>query len=68
VSQDAAAFRRPVRDFMTSRLETVAPSTPLPEILPIFEKGMVALVVEHGRFLGLITRIDVLNYLRRRAP
>jgi cystathionine beta-synthase len=53
---------------MTSRLETVAPTTPLPEILPIFEKGMVALVVEDGRFLGLITRIDVLNYLRRRAP
>ncbi|HVR04194.1 MAG TPA: CBS domain-containing protein, partial [Polyangia bacterium] len=68
VSQDPAAFRRPVRDFMTSRLETVAPTTPLPEILPIFEKGMVALVVEDGRFLGLITRIDVLNYLRRRAP
>jgi cystathionine beta-synthase len=68
VSQDPAAFRRSVRDFMTSRLETVAPSTPLPEILPIFERGMVALVVEDGRFLGLITRIDVLNYLRRRAP
>ncbi|HEX4403577.1 MAG TPA: CBS domain-containing protein, partial [Polyangia bacterium] len=68
VSQDAAAFRRPVRDFMTSRLETVAPTTPVADLLPIFEKGMVALVVEDGRFLGLITRIDVLNYLRRRAP
>ncbi len=68
VSQDAAAFRRPVRDFMTSRLETVAPATPVADLLPIFEKGMVALVVEDGRFLGLITRIDVLNYLRRRAP
>jgi cystathionine beta-synthase len=68
VSQDQTAFRRPVRDFMTSRLETVAPGTPLPELLPIFEKGMVALVVEDGRFLGLITRIDVLNYLRRKAP
>jgi cystathionine beta-synthase len=68
VSQDAAAFRRPVREFMTSRLETVAPATPVADLLPIFEKGMVALVVEDGRFLGLITRIDVLNYLRRRAP
>jgi cystathionine beta-synthase len=68
VSQDAAAFRRPVRDFMTSRLETVGPATPVPDLLPIFEKGMVPLVVEDGRFLGLITRIDVLNYLRRQAP
>jgi cystathionine beta-synthase len=68
VTEDAAAFRRPVRDFMTSRLETVPPATPVADLLPIFEKGMVALVVEDGRFLGLITRIDVLNYLRRRAP
>jgi cystathionine beta-synthase len=68
VTEDVAAFRRPVRDFMTSRLETVAPATPVADLLPIFEKGMVALVVEDGRFLGLITRIDVLNYLRRRAP
>jgi hypothetical protein len=29
---------------------------------------MVAIVVEEGRFLGLITRIDVLNYLRRKLP
>jgi cystathionine beta-synthase len=65
---DAAAFRRPVRDFMTSRLETVTPQTPALDLLPIFEKGMVAIVVEGGRFLGLITRIDMLNYLRRRAP
>jgi len=68
VSQDAGALRRPVRDFMTSRLETVGPGAPLSDLLPIFEKGMVALVVEDGRFLGLITQIDVLNYLRRRAP
>jgi cystathionine beta-synthase len=68
VSQDSTAFRRPVRDFMTRRLTTVAPLTPVAELLPIFEKGMVALVVDEGRFLGLITRIDMLNYLRRRAP
>ena len=34
--------------------------------MPIFEQGMVAIVVEGDRFLGLITRIDVLNYLRRK--
>ena len=67
VSQDPGAFRRPVSDFMTSRLETVGPATPVTDLLPIFEKGMVAIVVDEGRFLGLITRIDVLNYLRRRA-
>jgi cystathionine beta-synthase len=68
VSADPEAFRRPVRDFMTSRLETVGPATPVPDLVPIFDRGMVAIVVEEGRFLGLITRIDVLNYLRRRLP
>jgi cystathionine beta-synthase len=56
-----------VRDFMTSRLETVSPTTPVADLLPIFERGLVAILVESGRFLGLITRIDVLNYLRRKA-
>jgi cystathionine beta-synthase len=73
-SHDQAAFRQPVRTFMTSRLETVTPSTPVADLLPIFERGLVPILVdadvggvEGGRFLGLITRIDVLNYLRRRT-
>jgi cystathionine beta-synthase len=32
-----------------------------------FNKGHVAIVVDHGRFYGLITRIDVLNHLRNKA-
>ena len=35
-------------------------------MLPIFERGLVAIVLDGQRFLGLITRIDVLNYLRRK--
>jgi cystathionine beta-synthase len=34
-------------------------------LLPIFQRGHVAIVAEHGRFIGLITRIDLLNYLRK---
>jgi cystathionine beta-synthase len=67
-SRTSDAFRRPVKDFMSSRLTTVAPSAPVDSLLPIFDQGMVAIVVEGERFLGLITRIDVLNYLRRRLP
>jgi cystathionine beta-synthase len=65
VSRDEDAFRHAVRDYMTSRLVTLPPSTSVEELQPIFDRGMVAIVVEEGRFLGLITRIDVLNYLRR---
>ena len=34
--------------------------------LPIFETDKVAIVFDGETFLGLITRIDLLNYLRRR--
>ena len=35
--------------------------------MPIFERDRVAIVLDRGDFLGLITRIDLLNHLRRRA-
>jgi cystathionine beta-synthase len=66
ISRESSGFRQPVRDFMSSHLTTVAPTDPVESLLPIFRQGMVALVVEGDRFLGLITRIDVVNYLRRR--
>ncbi len=68
VSRDAAAFRHDVRRYMTSRLTTVPVSASVDALLPIFDAGMVALVVDEGHFLGLITRIDLLNYLRRSLP
>ena len=34
-------------------------------LFPIFQRDHVAIVAEHGRFVGLITRIDLLNYLRK---
>ncbi len=65
--EDSGAFRRPVNEFMTTRLTTVSPATPLRELLPLFERGLVPIVLNGGTFLGLVTRIDLLNYLRRRA-
>ncbi len=59
-------FGDPVRTAMTSRLETVPPSSPLESLLPIFDKGRVAIVRDGDAFFGLITRIDLLNHLRQR--
>lgn len=59
-------FRDPVRGAMTRKIETLPPATPLRDLMPIFEKGHVAIVRDGDAFLGLITRIDLLNYLRRR--
>ncbi|MGH8468889.1 MAG: CBS domain-containing protein [Gammaproteobacteria bacterium] len=51
---------------MTTRLQTVEPQTPIEDLFGIYEQGRVPIVVEEQKFLGLITRIDLLNYLRRR--
>lgn len=66
VGRDEGAYRKPVSGYMTSRLETVGPKTPVEELLPIFQRDRVPIVVEGERFLGLVTRVDLLNYLRRR--
>ena len=52
---------------MATRLETVTPATPLRELLPMFAAGPVPIVMDGDAFVGLVTRIDVLGYLRRRA-
>jgi cystathionine beta-synthase len=37
------------------------------ELMPIFVRDFVAIVKDGSKFLGLITRVDLLNYLRRKA-
>jgi cystathionine beta-synthase len=44
----------------------VPPDAKIDELVEIFARGLVAIVVDRGEFLGLITRIDLLNWLRRR--
>jgi cystathionine beta-synthase len=65
IMADAGGFRRPVREFMTGKLQTIPPKAPLQELLPIFDAGHVAIVADDGGFYGLITRVDVVSYLRR---
>jgi cystathionine beta-synthase len=64
---DPEQLRVAVRDVMTARLETVAPATPLRALAPLFAAGLVPIVMDGPRFVGLLTRIDVLGYLRRRG-
>ncbi|HEY1752621.1 MAG TPA: cystathionine beta-synthase [Caulobacteraceae bacterium] len=62
-----ARFQQPVAAAMTAKLNTVQSHQPLDALLPIFERDEVAIVLEGREFLGLITRIDLINYLRRAA-
>jgi cystathionine beta-synthase len=59
-------FAQPVTAAMERNLVTLSPNDPVEKLKDIFERGMVAIVVDGEEFLGLITRIDLLNWLRRR--
>jgi len=67
VAQSSASFNKPVRSAMVTDLAVVNVNDPIDELLPIFNKDYVAIVKDGARFLGLITRVDLLNYLRRKA-
>ena len=67
VMDDSGRFEKPVRDAMTANLETIDPGAPVDALPVLFDGDKVAIVMEDDRFLGLITRIDLLNYLRQRA-
>ncbi len=62
-----ARFRDPVSSAMVTRLDRVDVKSPIESLLPVFDRGQVAIVSDGEAFLGLITRIDLLNYLRRRV-
>ncbi len=64
---DEAAFRDPVSTAMVSKLDRLDVKSPIEALLPVFDRGQVAIVMDGEAFLGLITRIDLLNYLRRRV-
>jgi cystathionine beta-synthase len=68
VTRGGSTFRDPVRKHMSTRLDTIAPSASLDEVLRILDNGHVPIVAEGRRFHGLITRIDLLNSLRRKLP
>lgn len=57
-------FARPVSEIMVSRLETIAADAPIADLVPLFRKEFVAIVMEGERFLGLATRMDLINYFR----
>ncbi len=68
VHSDPSQFKAPVRSAMTDKLETLSPSAKIEDLLRIFDSGRVPLLVDGDNFLGLITRTDLLSYLRLRMP
>jgi len=67
VYQHEERFSDPVSSAMVSKLESVQVNAAIDDLLPVFNRDLVAIVLDGEEFMGLITRVDLLNYLRRRA-
>ena len=67
VAENSERFNDPVSSAMVSELTEIDVNAPISDLMPIFARDFVAIVKQGEQFLGLITRVDLLNHLRRVA-
>lgn len=60
-------MHRPVKDAMQSAFIKLTPDTSINNLVAMLQVQPYAAVVDDEQFLGLITRSDVLNYLRKQS-
>jgi cystathionine beta-synthase len=65
-ADDPTAFKNPIAGHMSTKLLTVSRRMKIEDLRPVLDAGLVAIVADETGFHGLITRVDLLNYLRRR--
>jgi cystathionine beta-synthase len=58
------SFQMPVREFMVTRLDTISANAPIADLVPLFRKDYIAIVMDGDQFVGLATRLDLINYFR----
>jgi cystathionine beta-synthase len=61
-------FGQAVESAMTRQVQTLDAGEPIDALLPLFAADRVAVVTEGDRFLGLVTRVDLINHLRLGKP
>lgn len=64
---NSAGFEIKAGAIMNQKMVTVNVGQELSELIPLFQRGRVVAVLDGGQFLGLVTPIDFLNYLRKRT-
>lgn len=66
VQQNPERFENPVSDAMVREVETLPADASMDALLAVFQRDHVAVIQDGDHFVGLITRIDLLNFLRQR--
>nr|WP_293397303.1 CBS domain-containing protein [Nevskia sp.] len=68
VQAGSAHFNDAVSTAMVAKVETIRPDAPMATLIDLFQRDHVAVVADaEGAFIGLITKIDLLNYLRQQT-
>ena len=62
-----ARFGDPVEAAMVRKIDALDLAQPVEALLPLFDRGHVAIVNDGDRFVGLVTRTDLLDWLRHGA-
>ncbi len=62
---NAEVFSEPVTKHMTGELDVIAVDRLVSELMPLFAKNEVAIVMDGPSFLGIITKVDLINHIRR---
>jgi cystathionine beta-synthase len=64
LEHSSSAFEHPVKEVMVTRLETISADAPIADLVPLFRRDLVAIVLDGSHFLGIATRLDLINYFR----
>jgi cystathionine beta-synthase len=63
----ADRFGQKVSAAMTRDVHTLQVGEALENLNPVFERDQVAVVMDGDKLVGLITKVDLINHLRRTA-
>ena len=58
-------FSRNVAEHMNTNLDLVDIGMGTAELMTLFAKNKVAIVMDNDQFVGMITRVDLINHLRK---
>lgn len=61
------AMDHSIGDLHAHEVATVDPETPLDELAPLFGRSPAAVVVQNERVIGIVTKIDVIDFLASRG-
>ncbi|BBB89671.1 MAG TPA: pyridoxal-phosphate dependent enzyme [Methylomusa anaerophila] len=63
---DETILRQPIAGYMSQNVISVSVNDELSKVVSILKQGFLVIVKQNDRFYGLITKMDYLNYLRRK--